>query len=230
VNSNATKAESVDAVETLQYTHPNNVPQRPSNIYSMNNNYYSNMNSYGDIRYDWTYGNVRQSRPYHINNIYELNGFYRCEDLVRDLEDERDNLEDESKYVHNIIDELEDKLRDARRLTTSYYRELRRQIENDIDRLESRKDYINDLRRDINKEIRDTKSGCKHNSNSYYYNYYGKSYFDNRYNYDSYYNYNSHNRESSTYVKYENDSYYSEYYPWVNSNLQPVRDGRIYIK
>ena len=228
--TNASKAESVDAVETINYTHPNSVSEKPWHASYSKYNSYTHIYPYSDTKYDWTYGNFRQSRRYYTNNVYDYNGFYKCDDLQRNLEDERKNLEREADYIDDIIDDLKDRLRDAKRYTTSYYRDLRRQLEKDIDDLEDRADYIEDLESDIKKEIREIKNDCTYSSDShaYYFDYYGNNYYDKSYNYDNYFYYNRYGNNNS-YIKYENDSYYSEYQPWVNTNLKPVKDGRIYI-
>jgi len=120
--TNASQAESVDAVETIQYSKLNNtVKQSPYSSTKYNYSSTSYWNTSHSTIYDWTYGNFRQSRSYYPNNVYDYNGFYKCEDLQRNLEDESRNLEREADYINDIIDDLNDKLRDAKRYTTSYY-------------------------------------------------------------------------------------------------------------
>lgn len=233
-------ASSADTVEAIK-KHPNAVDERPSYRYPSSSRY--NDVYYAHTPLDPRYNDYHNSQVYYRDCKYKNsvrykkdckyyigydNGrvdFYRKKDLVNILEKELDFVEDEIKRVSDIISDIKDDIRDAKRYATSYYRDVRRALERDLDYFEERKDDLKDREDDLEDELRKVKRS-KSSSKVYYYDKYGlQSYkvYDRNDYYDRYYR----NDEIKNDTRY---GYYTEYYNFVNPNLKPVKEGRIYIR
>ena len=110
---------------------------------------------------------------------------------------------------------MKDRIQDAKRYTTSYYRNLRERLEDDLEALEDRKEDIKNRIDDIKDELKDLQREGRSSRYSLYYDYYGSRYYD----YDDYDYCTRYSDCSDDRIPY-----------WVNPDLQPVNDGHIYIK
>jgi len=207
--SNATSSERADAVESI---HPNSVKNKDSFI-SNSKQYYN----YSDTRYDWTYGNVRQSREYYHSTNPNSYNFYRKNDLIELLEAEVDDIKREERDIKREIEDTEDELRDLRNVSSRYYTNMREDLEHELEYLEDVEDELQDIRKEIQNEIRDIKrDNTSRFDTSYYYNYYGS----NNYNRSNYYS------RGYNYHRYNYDRTPS----WVNPELEDVKEGRVWIR
>lgn len=215
VKTNASKEESVDAVETSSYSHPNAVDLYPSRtyygdtFYSHNNSYYNTSYSYYSDCRDWTLWKVRPDCTNYIGYNNGYGDFYRKNDLLDMYEREKEKVEDEIDAIEDVISDIKKEIRELKRYTSPYYHNLREQLEDDLEYFEERKDDLEDMLHEIEDEIRDIR-----NSSGSYRNYYFNYYIP-----------------TSSYYRW---SYYPEYYYYhalpINEELEEVKDGRIYIR
>lgn len=213
--SNASQEEMVDAVESLEYSHPRSVDTSTytTNTYSQYNASYNSSYRYYNSCTNWSYGQVRDCST----RIGVSNGsanFFERDDLLDMLEDELDEVQGDIDRVEDVIRDIKSDIKQASRYITPYYRNLRAQLEDDLEYFEEEKERLEDREDELQDEITRVKRSVT-NSRVYYYDRVGS--------YNASYN-------SYRYSRYDYYPYYYRNTLPVNTDLEEVKDGRVYIR
>lgn len=200
VKTNASKEESIDAVEHISF------PTKRDNLYD-----YSSGGRF--IEYQWY--NRNQNLPLYRNPAVtrwwqKYTVYYR--DVLDGLKQDERNIDRELEYIEDRIYDITKDLRYNYKLH-SYTRE---RLLNERDYMNERKRNLEILKKNLKEEISEVKR------NKRYYNRY------DRYDYRYYHGYSYPSYKYWNY--YDDYHYYHYRSNFVNPDLKDVKEGRIYIR
>jgi hypothetical protein len=174
--------------------------------------------------------------------FYNRNGYYNNSDYEAMLRDELRRFREEQNFIDDRKDDIYRELRDLDDVDSRYARDLEKRLQKEFDYLEDREEELEEIIDDLSEDILETDKNSKIRF-EYYYNEYGQRVYyevskniENQYFYDTrYYSCSaSRYRYDDCYYnsRYYDDVYYNRYLnkKWINEDLEPVKDGHIYIR